>query len=113
MGDPVVHFEVISRNGDQAMKFYSDLFDWKINADNPMNYGVVDNGGRGINGGVGGGEHNSVTFYVAVKDIDASLKKAEELGAKVVMPKTEIPNMVTMAQIADPDGNVVGIIQDS
>lgn len=113
MGDPVVHFEVISKNGQTLQDFYSELFDWKISSDNPMNYGIVDTGaGRGINGGVGPGENQLVTFYVAVKDIDAALERAQSLGAKIVTPKTEIPNMVTMAQIADPDGNVVGLVVD-
>ena len=47
MGNPVVHFEVLGKDGEALQSFYSDLFDWKINADNPMNYGIVDTGGEG------------------------------------------------------------------
>ena len=67
MGNPVIHFEVSGSDGAKLQKFYGDLFDWKINADNPMNYGIVDNGGEGINGGVGqspNGPH--LTWYVQV-----------------------------------------------
>ena len=44
MGDPVVHFEVVGRDGPALQSFYSELFGWKISADNPMSYGMV--GGR-------------------------------------------------------------------
>jgi predicted enzyme related to lactoylglutathione lyase len=47
MGNPVIHFEVSGSDGTKLQKFYGDLFDWKINADNPMDYGIVDNGGEG------------------------------------------------------------------
>src|SRR5437867_11388718 len=79
MANPVVHFEVSGGDGAKLQDFYSKLFDWKINADNAMNYGIVDNGGEGINGGVGqtpdGSSH--LTFYVQVPDINAHLDKAE------------------------------------
>jgi hypothetical protein len=60
MGQPVVHFEVMGDDADKLQTFYSDLFDWKINSDNPMNYGMVDREGNvnadgvGIGGGIGG-----------------------------------------------------------
>ncbi len=34
-----------------------------------------------------------------------------KMGGKVVMPITEIPNMVTMAQFADPEGHIIGIVK--
>ena len=38
MGQPVVHFEVIGKDGAKLQKYYADLFGWKISADNEMNY---------------------------------------------------------------------------
>jgi uncharacterized protein len=112
MANPVVHFEVVGSDGAKLQEFYGDLFGWKINADNPMNYGIVDNAGEGINGGVGqspqGDAH--ITWYVQVPSIDETLQKAEGMGAKTVMPRTEM-DMVTMALIEDPEGNVVGLVE--
>ena len=120
---PVVHFEVVGKDAKKLQSFYSKLFDWKINADNPMNYGLVEaaaNGkevGKGsIGGGVGGtepGQPGHVTFYVQVDDCDAYLKKVESIGGKTVVPTTEIPNMVTFALFADPEGNVVGLVKSA
>jgi predicted enzyme related to lactoylglutathione lyase len=114
MGNPVVHFEVVGSDGAELQQFYGDLFDWKINADNPMNYGIVDNGGEGINGGIGQSpdRNGHVTWYVQVASIDDCLKKAEDMGGKTVMPRTEM-DMVTMALLADPEGNVVGLVEGS
>src|SRR5574341_770127 len=33
-------------------------------------------------------------------------------GGKTIVPVTEIPGMVTFAQFADPEGNVVGIVKN-
>jgi len=41
MRHPVVHFEIQSKKAEELQGFYSDLFGWSINADNPMNYGIV------------------------------------------------------------------------
>jgi len=46
MANPVVHFEVTGKDGKKLQDFYSGVFGWKINADNPMNYGIVDAGDR-------------------------------------------------------------------
>ena len=42
MGQPVVHFEVVGKDGDKLQSYYAELFGWNINSDNPMNYGMVD-----------------------------------------------------------------------
>jgi len=91
MGQPVVHFEVIGKDGAALQSFYSDLFGWKIDTDNPMNYGVVQHGGgegTGIGGGIGTGPEGypgHVTFYIGVPDVEAALTKAESLGGSRVM----------------------------
>ena len=113
MPNPVVHFEIRSTGADKLQKFYTDLFEWHIDASNPMGYGLVDTHTEtGINGGISAtnGEPNMVSFYVEVEDIEAKLKEAEELGASVVMPVTTIPGMVTFAMFSDPEGNCIGLV---
>lgn len=39
MGQPVVHFEVIGKDGGRLQSYYSQLFGWKIDAANEMGYG--------------------------------------------------------------------------
>jgi predicted enzyme related to lactoylglutathione lyase len=115
MSAPVVWFEIAGRDLSGLTKFYGDLFGWKINVDNPMNYGMVDTGtSSGIPGGMfadASGAGDYVTVYVEVDDLQASLGKAEELGATVVQPLTMVPDGPTIAMVTDPEGHRIGLIQ--
>ena len=41
MGRPVVHFEIAGSDGPALHRYYAELFDWRIDAANPMGYGLV------------------------------------------------------------------------
>jgi predicted enzyme related to lactoylglutathione lyase len=120
MGAPVVWFEFGGRNGRELQQFYGDLFGWKIDANNPAEYGTVDTdaGGAGIPGGVWAagdkapadlGEY--VTVFVGVPDLDSAVAKAEGLGAKTVVSRWDIPEGPTVAYVRDPEGHMFGLIQ--
>ena len=120
MGRPVVHFEVIGSDGEQLQGYYSELFEWEINADNEMKYGLVDREankseeGIGLGGGVGQGPEGytgHVTFYVEVPDVEAALSKAEELGGSRVMGSETIIGQMVLGQFKDPAGNMIGLIE--
>jgi predicted enzyme related to lactoylglutathione lyase len=113
MANPVVHFEVGGKDAASLQNFYASLFGWKIDADNPMNYGMVEASEGGIAGGVGptpdGQKH--ITWYVQVGDLLAALDKVGTLGGKTVMPPMDVPGGPSIAQFADPEGNVVGLVK--
>jgi predicted enzyme related to lactoylglutathione lyase len=110
-----VHFEITGKDGKKLQDFYSGVFNWKVDANNPMNYGIVSNEdtGGGIGGGIsaGDGGTSQVTFYIEVDDPQAYLDKVTASGGRTVMPVTEIPGMVVLAQFADPEGNIVGLVK--
>jgi predicted enzyme related to lactoylglutathione lyase len=85
MSHPVVWFEVMGNDGAKLRAFYATLFQWKIDANNPMNYGMVEAvAGRGIAGGIGqlGDEPQpGVTFYVSTPDVEKSLLRAANSAA--------------------------------
>lgn len=115
MGRPVVHFEINAKDSKKLGSFYSEMFDWKIDINNPMGYGLVDTGGEGgIGGGIGQSDGNAPSYlsvYVQVDDLQAYLDKAEKLGAKTLVAPTEIPNTVTFAMFQDPEGNMIGLLK--
>lgn len=115
MGKPVIHWEIGGIDARKLQDFYGKLFDWKVDTNYPMNYGMVNTGSEGgINGGIGlTGEDKRpyVTFYIQVDDLQAYLDKAEKLGGKTVVPPTEIPNVVTFALFTDPEGNRIGLVK--
>jgi hypothetical protein len=122
MGQPVVHFEVIGKDGEKLQSYYSDLFGWEIDSDNPVKYGIVQRDGNtnadgvGIGGGVGAGPEGyagHVTFYVEVPDVEAALAKAESLGGTRIMGPEQIMDGVELGQFADPEGHVVGVVKSA
>ena len=112
MAHPVVHFEINAKDAKAAQRFYAELFGWNIDTNNPMDYGMVDTraSGRGINGGIGASQEprSWLTFYVDTPDPGDTLARAERLGARTLMPPTDM-GMVTVALFADPEGNVIGL----
>lgn len=120
MGQPVVHFEVIGTDGKRLQSYYAQLFGWEIEANNPMNYGVVQREanlsaeGIGIGGGISGGPEGyagHVTFYVGVPDVEAALAQAESLGGTRLMGPDKVSDELEIGQFADPEGHVVGLIK--
>ena len=113
MPNPVIHWEITGRDAPKLQRFYADLFGWSVNADNPMNYGLVDTQTEeGINGGIAGEQEAAtrVTIYVQVDDLQAYLDRAESLGGKTILPPTVIPDTVTLAMFSDPEGNITGMV---
>jgi uncharacterized protein len=110
MGNPFVHIELQTHDVAKAKAFYSRLFDWKLE-DVPMDGGSYTM--IGVGEGTGGGMIRSQALagappqwlaYVAVADVAASTRKAKELGAKVVMDKTQVGEIGWMSILTDPTG---------
>src|SRR5436305_15203849 len=96
MGHPVVHFEVLGRDGDKLIDFYREAFGWSISADNPVGYGMVDtqSGGEGIPGGIGTSQEQPsgwVTFYVQMPDLAGPAQKTEQLRGKKLVAPIDVP----------------------
>ena len=120
MGEPVVHFEIIGKDGETLRRYYADLFGWEIDASNPMSYGIVQREGNtnaegvGIGGGVAAGPEGyggHVTFYVEVPDVEAALAKAESLGGTRTMGPETIMDGVELGHFTDPEGHLVGVVK--
>ena len=110
----VIHFEVVGKDGKALQSYYSQLFGWKLNTDNPGGYGMSDPADTGVIIGIGStpdGSAGHVTGYVTVDDIDATLAKAVDLGGRVIMPKFSPGPGATIALVADPEGHVLGLTQ--
>ena len=119
MGQPVVHFEVIGKDGAKLQSYYSELFGWQMDTNNPMNYGIVQRDGNvsddgiGIGGGVGTGPEGysgHVTFYIGVPDVEAALAKAESLGGTRTMGPDKVMDTIEIGLFQDPEGHLVGVV---
>lgn len=104
----IVHIEFSTRDPKESAKFYGELFGWKMETDDKLEYTQWDPGtppGGGFSPISQGATAGEVLVYVASEDIEADLKKAAELGAAVIVQKTEIPGIGWWGVFKDPSGN--------
>jgi predicted enzyme related to lactoylglutathione lyase len=122
MGRPVVHFEITGKDGAALQRYYSELFDWEIDASNPMSYGIVAReenvtaDGIGIGGGISTGPEGyggHVTVYVEVSDVEAALAKAEQLGGTRMMGPQQVMEDLVVGLFNDPEGHVIGVMHST
>lgn len=115
MANKVIHVEVVGRNGSGLQGFFSNLFGWNFDTNNPGGYGMASADEVGITTGVGtapeGMESGGVTFYVAVPDVDKALARATELGGTVILPKYSPGPGAILGLFADPEGHVIGVTE--
>jgi predicted enzyme related to lactoylglutathione lyase len=103
---------------EAAKKFYTELLGWTLKAGDAgtMIYNEIVVNGQAMGGiyqmGPEFGDAPSHWMpYVAVDDVDASSKRAEELGGKVCVPPSDIPNVGRFSVITDPTGATISLIK--
>lgn len=104
----VAHFDISGADDTALRRFYGDLLDWQVDPKGP-GYAVVHTPG-GLAGSIVGDPQPGVTLGIAVEDLEQTVSQATELGGTVLMPPTD-NGWVTKAQIKDPAGNVLTLIQ--
>ena len=107
----VIHVEVTGKDGPALQKFYSDIFGWQLDTNNPGGYGMLRQGD--LSAGIGpasDGGPGQVTFYVHTDNPQATLDKVAAAGGKVIMPLTEVAPETNIALFTDPEGHVVGLM---
>jgi predicted enzyme related to lactoylglutathione lyase len=112
----VIHFEIPADNPERAVKFYSKVFNWKIDKwEGPVDYWLVTAGDEkelGINGAITLKANLSVTTNtISVPSVDDFIKKIKDAGGKVVQGKMAVPGVGYMAYCSDTEGNMFGIMQ--
>ena len=116
MGNPFVHIELQTKDIAQAKDFYSRLFDWKLE-DIPAPAGgppyTMINVGTGTGGGMFVNPDPKVPShwlaYVGVDDIEASTRKARELGATVLQEVMPVGEYGWLSVLMDPTGAVFAL----
>ena len=110
--------ELATPDAEKAGEFYTGLFGWgkEVKDMGEMTYTLFVNGERQAGGmykptpEMGEIPPNWLAYF-AVDDADAKVAKASELGATIVVPPMDIPEVGRFAVIQDPTGAVFGIIK--
>jgi uncharacterized protein len=115
----IVHFDIPADNSERAKKFYARLFGWKFEKPlKTVDYYLIETedlkGEPGPGGGLGKREAKDQTImnYIGVSSVDECLGKVEELGGKILMPKTVIPGWGYLAICMDTENNAFGLWEE-
>jgi len=115
----VGHFEIPADNPDRVAEFYKQVLGWVIQKwEGPVDYWLISTGKNnepGINGGIARKKDrpaSGVLVTAQVDFVDECLKKIILAGGSVVVPKQAIPGVGYQAHFRDPDGNVIGIMEN-
>jgi uncharacterized protein len=120
MGNPVVHWELMSKDPARISDFYARIFGWKVQHRPELNYRIVETGAKGempgINGGIvkpdrEGPWPGNQLFYVLVDDLAAYCRKIEAAGGKIHVEEQEIPGMGWLSLFTDPEGRMNGLFK--
>lgn len=110
--------ELATRDLPRAKEFYKKVFGWESETssmENGSSYTEWKLNGRSIGGAIemNGGFPPDVPphwlTYFSVSSVDAAVKKAEELGGRVVVPPTDIGSAGRFAVLTDPQGAVFAV----
>jgi predicted enzyme related to lactoylglutathione lyase len=113
----VVYFDISADDVKRAIRFYEEVFGWKIEKwSGPFDHWNVRTGEPsepGIDGGLAKRENpsDSITNIIDVPSVDEFSAKIAAKGGKIVQPKMAIPGVGYLVIFKDTEGNTMGIME--
>ena len=111
--------ELMTTNAANARKFYAGLFGWTF-SEMPMGEGVTYTvfqlngkpaaGMMQMDGPQFQGVPPNWLCYLSVGDCDVEVARASKMGAKVIVPPQDVPNVGRFSVFQDPTGAVFAVI---
>jgi predicted enzyme related to lactoylglutathione lyase len=115
--------EIATTNLETSETFYAALFNWNLKKSEvscpegePVQYVEISPDGGCPTGGMYqmpkelGEKPSHWMSYVSVDNVDESAAKVWELGGKVCVPPTDIPNVGRFCVVTDPTGATFSMI---
>jgi len=121
MKNKLTHFAIHADNVDRAKKFYAIVFDWNF-----ASYGQADflqiMTGESENSELIGALQSrryspvddrliGLECTIGVENIEEIIERVREHGGKILMPKTEIPEVGWITKFLDTEGNLICAMQ--
>jgi len=107
--------DLSSTDPGAARDFYSKLFGWKVEVTTDPaagGYALATQGGKDI-AGIGGTQDpkapSAWMVYIGTRDANASAKKVEAEGGKVIAPPFDVMDQGRMAVFQDPSGAFISV----
>lgn len=113
MPNPFFWYDLMTTDTAAAQSFYADVVGWGLeDAGAPgMPYSILTAGGVGVAGMMpiperAQGAPPALMGYVHVDDVDAMLEKLTAAGGAIHRPAFDVPGVIRIAVVADPQGAV-------
>jgi uncharacterized protein len=113
-----VWYDLMTTEPSKAVEFYTKLAGWGTTEwEGPTKYTMWTNSSVPLGGvmqmpnGASGPPH--WLAYISSPDIDATVKQATDLGAKSLIPPTDIPTVGRYAVLHDPQGAAFAVFTGS
>ncbi len=120
----VSHFEIPYEDQERAQKFYEEVFGWQITKFSDEGYylafttksdsnTMMPSEPGAINGGLLKRDSTAKNplLVIDVPNIDDHIKKIEDAGGELIMPKVRVGDSGFFARVTDTEGNVIAIWQ--
>ena len=107
----VIHFDLMARDPERAIAFYTKAFGWKIEKwDGPMDYWLIATGPKdveGVDGGLSKGDPNMPNgeLTLGVDSLSTAVKLVADNGGKLTREAYPIPGVGFLAMVEDTEGN--------
>lgn len=114
----IVHFQIPVRDMDRAVRFYRQVLGFEFHRQTVDGYEMArfapPPGAPGIPGSLAKGDvyvpaKTGPLIYFAVRDVSATLARANASGAKTLYPRTVSGPGRIVAEFEDSEGNRIGI----
>jgi len=111
-------YELLTTDVDAAIKFYTQILGWTTE-ESPLpdgsKYVLIKLNGKPVGGIMktppqAQGVPPYWGLYVTVNDVDTAAQQVQELGGKILVPPTDLPENTRFCVIQDPQGAVIEII---
>lgn len=121
MGSSIGHFEIMGTDAGRLRDFYTGIFGWAVKhapeEGDPLDDTMIStqSGDGALEGGIGRNPEGrgALTFYVHVDNLEATLAEVEAAGGRTLRDRLQVGPNMSIALFGDPDGNVVGLMEEA
>ncbi len=114
--NPIVWWELASHDSEKSVKFFRDVFGWKLDFDEKAGFFKMRHKPPTVSGGgiftLKRAKLPFVALYISVEDIHGMAKKVTEHGGFVVDPPVDTGGGEWICLFNEPSGVTFAMIQE-